>query len=258
MTIASSRPVACPKCRQENQVEIHESITSHDRHLRDRLMSGALWTWRCTPCGHDNATTYPLLYHDMRAWCLIYYLDREVTEDPNIIARMVPAPDQLTALRRFNATYRFRLCRTLDDLMEKLRLLDAGLDDRAVEYLKLRSRANANTQGLAMVHDRFERLTDGDAKTLCFGPPSKPLEIPFSAYSAGLAKIKERVGDETDPNSGFVIVDQAYAERRFPEAVPKAKVASAPREEAATDMGAVVFGKSRRFDEAGKPWWRFW
>ncbi len=136
MTIASSRPVECQKCRQENQVEICESINSHDRHLRDKLMSGALWKWRCTHCTHENVTIYPLLYHDMRTWCLMYYLDREITEDPNVIARMVPAPDQLTALRRFNATYRFRLCRSLDDFIEKMRILDAGLDDRAVEYLK--------------------------------------------------------------------------------------------------------------------------
>ena len=253
MTIALSRPVACSKCRQENQVETNESITSHDRLLRDRLMSGALWTWRCTQCTHENRTIYPLLYHDMRAWCLIYYLDREITEDPDVIARMVPAPDQLTALRRFNATYRFRLCRTLDDFMEKIRLLDAGLDDRAVEHLKLD--ASAKTQGL---DGRFERLTEGEPATLGFGPPSAPLEIPFSAYSAALAKIKERLGDETDPNSGFVVVDRSYIEQRFPEAVPKPQVASAPRESSATTMGAVVFGNGASSDTARKAWWRFW
>jgi hypothetical protein len=43
MTIASLRPVACQKCRQENQVETCDSINSHDRHLHDKLISGALW-----------------------------------------------------------------------------------------------------------------------------------------------------------------------------------------------------------------------
>ena len=250
MTIASSRSVACQKCRQDNQVEFHESIKSHDRQLHDKLISGQLWKWRCTHCTHENVSIYPLLYHDMRVWCLIYYLDRKITEDPNVIAQMVPAPEQLTALRRFNSTYRFRLCRTLDDFIEKIRILDAGLDDRAVEYLKLRNRAGVN--------GRFERLTDGETKILGFGTASKPLETPFSVYSDALVKIKEKFGDETDPASGFVIVDQTYIEERFREAVPKSKDAGAPREEAATDMGSVVFGKGKRFDEARKPWWRFW
>jgi len=249
MTIASLPSVSCQKCRQDNQVEFHESINSHDRQLRAKLISGQLWQWRCTHCTHENRTLHPLLYHDMRVWCMIYYLDRGITEDPKIIAQMVPPPDQLTALRRFNSTYRFRFCRTLDDFMEKIRILDAGLDDRAVEYLKLRSRAGVN--------GRFERLTDGETKLLGFGPASKPLEIPFSVYSDALATIKEKFGDETDPASGFVIVDRSYVEERLQEAVPKRKDAGAPREEEATDMGSVVFGKSRRF-EARKPWWRFW
>jgi hypothetical protein len=258
MTSAASRPVACRKCQQDNQVEFHESITSHDRHLHDRLVSGQLWKWSCAHCTYENVTHYPLLYHDMRVWCVIYYLDREITEDPNVIAQMVPAPEQLTALRRFNSTYRFRLCRTLDDFMEKIRILDAGLDDRAVEYVKLHRATDMTAQSRATVNARFERLTDGETKTLGFGLSSKTLEVPFPIYSDALEKINERLGKETDPESGFVIVDQSYIEERFREAVPKIKSASLPREEAATDMGSVVFGKSRRFDEARKPWWRVW
>jgi len=251
-----SRPVECQKCRQENQVELCQSITSHDRPLRDKLMSGALWKWRCQHCAHENITIYPLLYHDMRTWCLIYYLDRAVTDDPNVIAQMVPAPDQLTALRRFNSTYRFRLCRSLDDFIEKIRILDAGLDDRAVEHLKDKA------LNRAAMNARFERLIDGETKILDFGPsPSSPhalrAEIPFPAYSDAVAKIKERLGDETDPNSGFVIVDRSYIEQRFPEAIPKTKDASAPLGASPATMGSVVFGKSKRFDEARKPWWRF-
>jgi hypothetical protein len=256
MTIASSRPVECQKCRRPNQVEICESITSHDRNLRDKLMSGALWKWRCTHCAHENVTIYPLLYHDMRTWCLMYYLDRDITQDPNVIARMVPAPDQLTALRRFNATYRFRLCRSLGDFIEKMRIIDAGLDDRAVEYLKDKAFSRA-------ANARFERLMDGETKILDFETSPSPsrasrTEIAFTAYADALVKIKERLGDETDPNSGFVIVDQSYIEKRFAEAAPKIKDARAPREASPADMGSVVFGKSKRYDEARKSWWRFW
>ena len=261
MTPVSTRPIACQKCREHNQVEIYESINSHQTHLRDKLNSGELWKWRCTHCTHENATIYPLLYHDMRKWCLIYYLDRSITDDPKIIAQMVPAPDQLTALRRFNSTYRFRLCRSLDDFIEKVRILNAGLDDRAVEYLKRRSRANDMERERAAVNGRFERLTEGDIKTLDFGPSpssSKPSEIAFSTYSDALAMIKGRLADETDADSGFVVVDQSYIEQRFPEAAPKNKDASAPLGASAATMGSVVFGKGKPFDEPRKSRWRFW
>ena len=272
MTLPSSRSAACRKCGKDSQVEIYESINSHDRHLRDKLVSGALWRWRCKHCAHENISIYPLLYHDMRAWCMIYYLDRQVTEDPAVIRRMVPAAHQLTALRRFNLAYRFRLCRSLDDFIEKIRILDAGLDDRAVEYLKLRNRvfekaaktaANdmEKAPARAAMTARFERLIDGETRTLDFGPspPASRTQIAFPAYSDALAKIDERLGSQADVDTGFLVVDRSYIEERFPEAIPKSREeASAAAGEPPEDMGSVVFGKTRRLDERRRSWWRFW
>jgi hypothetical protein len=277
MTVPSSRPVSCEKCKQETAVEQYESINSHDRHLHDKLVSGAVWKWRCAHCAHDNTMIYPLLYHDLRVWCLVYYLDRRMTDDPRVIAQLVPGAHQLTALRRFNSTYRFRLCRSLEEFIEKIHILDAGLDDRAVEYLKLRCRfperaakiaANDIEKALARaaMNARFERLIATDPKTLDFGPSpfaSTSLErafrteIAFPAYEDALVKVTERVGSGTDADAGFVVVDQSYIEQKFPEAVPKSKDVPPPQEPAG-DMGSVVFGKINRFNEARKPWWRFW
>ncbi len=245
MTAPSSRPTQCPHCGYDNHVETYESINSHDRQLREKLLSGALWTWQCAKCAKDTSSLYPVLYHDMRSWCMIYYLDRQMTEDPRVIERMVPAADQLTALRRFNLNYRFRLCRSLEDFIEKLRILDADLDDRAVEYLKLTRFANTNA--------RFERLIGDDPKTLDFGP----VRCPFAAYSDAVAKTGERLGSEARAESGFIIVDREYIERRFSETAPKPE-AIAPRKGPSGDMGSVVFGKTRRADKSAKPWWRFW
>jgi len=260
MTAPSSRPTQCPHCGYDNQVETYESINSHDRNLREKLIAGALWTWRCSSCAKDTFSLYPVLYHDMRAWCMIYYLDRCMTEDPRVIERMVPAADQLTALRRFNLNYRFRLSRSVDDFIEKVRILDAGLDDRAMEYLKLQHAGAAS-------EIRFERLVDGEPKRLEFGITSRsskpcgrtaPLEIAYSAYADALAKINERMGSQPDVASGFIVVDQSYVEERFPQIRPKRPETTAPTLQQPGDMGSIVFGKSKRFDEARKPWWRLW
>ena len=261
MTVPSSRPTQCPHCRYDNHVETYESINSHDRQLREKLVSGALWTWQCANCAKDTVSLYPVLYHDMRSWCMIYYLDRQMTDDPRVIEKMVPAADQLTALRRFNLNYRFRLCRSLEDLIEKVRILDAGLDDRAVEYVKSRhSGAPSKT--------RFERLVDGEPKSLEFsiashaprGPRTSPVGVAYSGYTDALAKIRERMGSEPDVASGFIIVDQSYIEERFPEFRPKRPEPTAPTRtpEPAGDMGSIVFGKTRRAGDPQKPWWRFW
>jgi hypothetical protein len=260
MTAPSSRPTQCPHCGYDNQVETYESINSHDRQLREKLISGALWTWRCANCAKETFSLYPVLYHDMRSWCMVYYLDRQMTEDPRVIERMVPAADQLTALRRFNLNYRFRLCRSLDDFIEKVRVLDAGLDDQAVEYVKLRH------SGVPL-KTRFERLVDGESKRLEFviashapgGPRASPVGVTYSAYTDALAKIRERMGSEPDVASGFIIVDQSYIEERFPAFRPKRPepMALTPASQPAGDMGSIVFGKTRSSDKQ-KPWWRFW
>ena len=257
MTAPSSRPTQCPHCGYDNHVETYESINSHDRQLREKLVSGTLWTWQCAKCAKDTFSLYPVLYHDMRSWCMVYYLDRQMTEDPRVIEKMVPAADQLTALRRFNVNYRFRLCRCLDDFVEKLRILDAGLDDRAVEYLKLRHSGVPSKT-------RFERLSDGEPKSLEFSiterSPGGIRTIAYPAYADALAKIKERMGSGPDVASGFMIVDQSYIEEQFSEFRPKPPepMAPTPNQQPARDMGSIVFGKTKRPEDSRKPWWRFW
>jgi len=279
MTAPSSRPNQCPHCKHDNQVETYETITSHDRQLREKLVSGALWSWRCAICAKNTVSLYPVLYHDMRAWCMIYYLDRRTTEDPRIIERMVPASDQLTALRRFNANYRFRLCRSLDDFIEKIRIFEAGLDDRAVEYVKLRNRtraengptltANGARKMMTRISSegRFERVLDGESKRLDFAlspflstPEERALhaEIAFSEYRDALAKVNERLGSQPDLHSGFLVIDQSYVEERFPEDHPKRHEPIAPNNQPAGNMGAVVFGKTQQSEEKRKSRWRFW
>jgi hypothetical protein len=261
MTAPSSRPTQCPHCGYDNHVETYESINSHDRQLCEKLLSGALWMWQCAKCGKHTFSLYPVLYHDMRSWCMIYYLDRQMTEDPRVIERMVPSADKLTALRRFNLNYRFRLCRSLEDFIEKLRILDAGLDDRAVEYLKLRNRSSMALEG------RFERLIDEEPKRLGFGlspfssAPAERMvrsEIAYPVYADALAKIKARFGSDPDVQSGFIVVDTSYIEQRFAEAKPATAQPRPGNDEPVGNMGSVVFGKMRRSHDARKPWWRFW
>jgi hypothetical protein len=278
MTAPSSRPTQCPHCKHDNQVETYETITSHDRQLREKLVSGALWSWRCARCAKNTVSLYPVLYHDMRAWCMIYYLDRRMTDDPRIIERMVPAAEQLTALRRFNASYRFRLCRSLDDFIEKIRIFEAGLDDRAIEYLKLRNRSRAENGPTLTANGarkmmtrissegRFERVLDGESKRLDFAlspfsstPEERELhaEIAFSEYKDALSKVNERLGSQPDLSSGFLIIDQSYVAEQLAEDGPKRQETMAPGKESAGNMGAVVFGKTQQ-SETRKPWWRFW
>jgi hypothetical protein len=279
MTLALTRPAKCPNCGHDNHVASYDSINSHDRQLRERLVTGALWSWRCVKCAKDTVTIYPVLYHDMRAPCMIYYLDRRITEDPRVIEKMVPGADQLTALRRFNLNYRFRLCRSLDDFIEKIRIFDAGLDDRAVEYLKLRHQngmkkaaplaSNAVEKMMVRValEGRFERLAGEESRILDFGlspfsstPEERMVrtEVAYPAYADAVAKIRERLGTEPDVHSGFIVVDASYIEERFPEGRPTPPQPTPESKETAGDMGSVVFGKTKQLRGTQKPWWRFW
>lgn len=91
--------------------------------LKERILDGSLFSYTCRFCGYTTLVAYDCLYVDEAAHLLIH---------------LVEHGDDGTAGKEENRYSGSQLRRVRDpnELMEKILIFDAGLDDRAVELQK--------------------------------------------------------------------------------------------------------------------------
>lgn len=125
----------CPACGAHDQVECPEDVTSEtDVQAKAALLDGSLFEHACSQCGQVTELEYPVLYKDLTHRTMVYYLPTQ--------AAAAAACDQFARLDAADAAsdnprnLTRRVVTSHKSLAEKARILDAGLDDRAVEALK--------------------------------------------------------------------------------------------------------------------------
>ena len=150
--------IRCPGCGHEQAVELYESVNVRtDPVLRDQLMANQLNVVQCEGCRISFRVDKPLLYHDPDRRFLLYLLP--LAED------QLPAGERHFAetLRRVQAALpgnskppAIGLILNRLELVERIFLHEAGLNERVVEYLKY------------MMYTRNPRRLDPDRKTILF------------------------------------------------------------------------------------------
>ena len=108
----------CPKCGSEFDAPNVRSINvAQDPSLKDRVKDGSLFVCRCPRCGAESLAPEPVLYHDPEAQLLIAYTSASLNS---------AGLDGYTC----------RLVGSIGELIEKVKIFDAGLDDIAIELCK--------------------------------------------------------------------------------------------------------------------------
>lgn len=151
-------------------MELYESInvqTSPD--LKKRLMANQMNMVTCEQCALTFRVDKPLLYHDPARRLMIYQIpmgenavesgEREFTESlgrlSSLMPRDIPAPD-------------VSLVFTRTELVERIFLRDAGLNERIIEYIKymiyIRNVGKVNPARKILLFD----VEDSTPEALCF------------------------------------------------------------------------------------------
>ena len=162
--------IQCPKCREEQQVLLYDAINVQtEPALREALMKNQLNAVVCRGCAFSFRVDKPLLYHDPARGILVYW---------------VPAPpggeaagerqfaELLLALAGQQApgapTPEVHLVFSRVELVERIFLLEAGLDERLIEYVKhliyLNNRSQLDPAQKQLLFD----AQDSTAENLCF------------------------------------------------------------------------------------------
>jgi len=155
MSVKHTQQIACLKCKKKSDFEFYGSInTMLDPTLKQRVKNFDIFKFICPHCGSEQFVNYSFLYHQMEDKLMIFYCQ---DEEEVAKVRSLYADDFDTALNAQGESetidttgYRRRIVIGADNLVEKIRIFDAGLDDRLVEIYKVLLYGQMQTELAAM------------------------------------------------------------------------------------------------------------
>jgi CpXC protein len=150
MTIVGVTRVRCSACDRERECQLVQSInTRTNPSAKTQLLAGELNVLAC-PCGRRTQLEATVLFHDPDAdyWCQVCPGGGQAMAEGE------------AAFRATGVSGRQRLVPSLNALVEKVKLLDAGLEDWAIEMAKVLLLASREDRDLERVL-LFQGL-DGD------------------------------------------------------------------------------------------------
>ncbi len=145
---------ACLQCGKTFSFHRHDKIdTGKDPSMKEKVRNGEAFAVTCPSCGWHTHMDYSFLYREEESHTLIYYANtKEIYESAYryMTGRTGPGWESIRGWIR-------RVVTSREDLLEKLLILDGGLDDRIIEIMK----------GLAFVSMK-QHQPDAGADTVLF------------------------------------------------------------------------------------------
>ena len=194
----------CTKCGRHFEAAAYQSIGPA---LKDKVRDGSLFVAECPYCGTRNLLKYNTLYHDPSARLMVWLLP-EGFEPPAAVA---------SAVRELSG-YTLRRVSEPGDLVEKICIADAGLEDSVMEVCKwvTRHELAAKNPSAATARLRFLR-TEGADNDLVFAIPlngaMNVINVGFNVYEDARAILSRN--PSIVPSEGFAEIDSSWADSMF-------------------------------------------
>lgn len=130
MSTQMNKDVSCPHCGAVIRTQMWPGISAEEApKIRERILDETLFDWKCPCCGYEAQLVYPCLYHDKSKKFMVYVVPNGngCELQPVDVSKTFPQFDGMTK----------RVVTSLAGLKEKIMIFEAGLDDLAVELVKL-------------------------------------------------------------------------------------------------------------------------
>ena len=201
-------PVSCSHCHRSTQAEPVQRInTALDPELKTRVKDGSLFVWECPYCGTRNLLKYQTLYHDPEARLMVWLLPEGMT----------PPTEVEEAVKDLEG-YTLRRVLEVGDLIEKVNIHDAGLEDTVMEMCKWVTRRELSAKNPEMLSAklRFLRMEGPDNEIVLAFPLNSQMQvvnIGFNVYEDARGILGRN--PSIRPAPGFALVDGAWLDRFF-------------------------------------------
>ena len=200
--------VSCKNCNKQTEIELRQSINvALDPELKARVKDGSLFVWECPYCGQRNLALYQTLYHDPDAKLMVWLLPGQA-QPPQAVADAVKELEG----------YTLRIVREVGDLIEKVNLNDAGLDDTVLEMCKwvMRRELADKNPDAADAKLRFLRMEGADNELVMAFPLNGQMQVinvGFNVYEDARGILMRN--PSVKPADGFAQVDAAWIDQFF-------------------------------------------
>lgn len=131
--------IVCPKCQHESQFESWQCINATEENgLIEKVRDGSMFMHVCPECQQKINVEYSFLYHQVDDALMIHYCIKDEDVKAVIEALTHPNEEQQPFIRKMleNNTI-VRVVRTKAQLLEKMCMYEAGMDDRVIEIMKI-------------------------------------------------------------------------------------------------------------------------
>ena len=120
MSLSKIIDITCPKCKTKQSFKIWQSINvTEDKALKDMVFSQELFKFKCSHCGVMSIIEYPFIYHDAEKNFFVYFDSSKKFEN------VIETPG-----------YKTRTAGDYMELLEVIRMLEDGADEKRVEIAK--------------------------------------------------------------------------------------------------------------------------
>ncbi|MDE6626640.1 MAG: CpXC domain-containing protein [Lachnospiraceae bacterium] len=216
MSEFNTQKTMCPECGRTIEFDAWESIEiPYDGEQKEKVMDNTFFRVSCSHCRISFPIAYPCKYNDLEQRYLIWIAPKLDEKEQAAIAAHNHKLKNDAALRLAQNAYTFRIVRNSNELREKIRIFDEGLDDRILETLKLvyvpsiRKQIGAEAVISGLYFDKHPK--SGEYQWVVLVAKREPLvgKIDMSVYE----DMKEKMGAliEEKTGEGLVRIDARWA-----------------------------------------------
>ncbi|WP_372794047.1 CpXC domain-containing protein [Pontiella sp.] len=171
MSISRTINITCPGCGTQQDVRLYDAVNvKTEPELREALMQNMLNRIQCAGCDLNFRVDKPLLYNDPKLGVLIHWVP-ETAE----MGREAILDEFEGSLERMNAGMpadqkapSVRLVLTRVELVELIFMLEKGLNQRVVEYVKYSIYTRNPEKANPKTHRLLLNVEDSTDEEFCF------------------------------------------------------------------------------------------
>jgi hypothetical protein len=191
--------LVCPKCGKDQEVTIWDIINvQKNPEMKEKVKDKSAFLWHCTDCDCSANMDYPCFYLDPEKNFMILYLSEGSNDN----------------FQQYPFEGLSRMVRTHTALVEKIKVLEEGLNDRAIELMKHAMRQEANFKGEKVEEVIFDGIDENRRYhfvLLCEEDKVKNLNIDgdtmYEQFLGKVAHIEEK--------RKFHLIDQAWGDEAW-------------------------------------------